>query len=683
MKRFFLTIIFITTILCSFVVFGISEVKAEAYYLDKWVQNNDLQISELGDKKFNIEGTGSEIHDTNSKFSGYGYWTFENDLFNKSDDMNLTFEQNSYTISFWYEVNHSSYGSWIYINDDGTKANMQGYNFAFKLTNSDIEWPLFKKNEDGTEEHCGGTYDGPICERIDHKTLSNTLNFNANDYNFYIIEITSTNLKIYVNTDLWLEFVLTGDTFNTSTFKYLGINQDNFVSIVRYADIAIYDGVLTPTEKVSLYESNESVDTYSALDPVPTETTNNYIMYYSENPKYVELTETTNLQYVYNVCDSFTNYDTLVVNLYDETDTLINQKALTYNDFDQCSGTDTIQFTAGISENTQNYYIEITNMDTDYSYNTNQFMISEYESIENSNLTFIEPNFNSFQTFDIADTATSTTLNFQYNFCDTSYFDNLTTPKIFLYNENSNNLTSISTNTIDSCGGIINLDFPLATEIIGPQNFSTKLIDDNDNNVYYYEKNNTFQISFYDSSINYEIGDITSTSTIISIFGVNTHDLVCDDSQWNSGNILTTAYCNALKKSIDIPLKFLTWGETKIVQSYNKIKEMPPFNIIFQFQESWQNAEPQLGINKLLGIKTVNAQSTNINDNITVPEIGQGFTFNFPLQDNNVEFTLFNKANMEKYLGTQTLNLIRILGNIALLSLFFLYLYYRIKNFTL
>jgi hypothetical protein len=415
----------------------------------------------------------------------------------------------------------------------------------------------------------------------------------------------------------------------------------------------------------------------------PPPPTDDYIMYYSENPKYVELTETTNLQYVYNVCDSFADYDTLVVNLYDETDTLINQKALTYNDFNQCSGTDTIQFTAGTSQNTQYYYIEITNMDTDYSYNTNQFMISEYESIENSNLTFIEPNFDIFQTFDIADTATSTTLNFQYNFCDTSYFNNLITPKIFLYNENSNNLTSISTNTIDSCGGIINLDFPLATEIIEPQNFSTKLIDDNDNNVYYYEKNNIFQISFYDSSINYEIGDITSTSTIISIFGVNTHDLVCDDSQWNSDNILTTAYCNALKKSIDIPLKFLTWGETKIVQSYNEIKEMPPFNIIFQFQESWQNAEPQLGINKLLGIKTVNAQSTNINDNITVPEIGQGYTFNFPLQDNNVEFTLFNKANMEKYLGTQTLNLIRILGNTALLSLFFLYLYYRIKNFSL
>jgi hypothetical protein len=575
--------------------------------------------------------------------------------------------------------NQSSYDNELTISIDGTPITTNTINTisAYPSTNERIT--LFKGKIITSGNHTlniskSGTYD------IGHPHIYSVW-CNVDQENPILETGQDTPTSKYV--DVGNAYLSFGTDYNAS------VSYPSFYTLIEHANWYLINtaGVYKISEYNDVaYDLNfpNEEDAYFVLqqtEPVP-ETTD-YIMYYSENPKYVELTETTNLQYVYNVCDSFTNYDTLVVNLYDETDTLINQKALTYNDFNQCSGTDTIQFIAGTSENTQNYYIEITNMDTDYSYNTNQFMISEYESIENSNLTFIEPNFNSFQTFDIADTATSTTLNFQYNFCDTSYFNNLTTPKIFLYNENSNNLTSISTNTIDSCGGIINLDFPLATEIIEPQNFSTKLIDDNDNNVYYYEKNNTFQISFYDSSINYEIGDITSTSTIISIFGVNTHDLVCDDSQWNSGNILTTAYCNALKKSIDIPLKFMTWGETKIVQLYNEIKEMPPFNIIFQFQESWQNAEPQLGINKLLGIKTVNAQSTNINDNITVPEIGQGYTFNFPLQDNNVEFKLFNKANMEKYLGTQTLNLIRILGNIALLSLFFLYLYYRIKNFSL
>jgi hypothetical protein len=660
MNRFFLTIISITITLVSLLFFNIDNVKAWSYSTDvieNWTYDSDC-LFEASSENARCEGSKSLA---NMVHAYEPFYTNVDDPYSlididsidyryQTDDGQAFFDFSSeFSISFWAkslssESSEARLDVWF--------DNASGGRINFRWANKNYTNDIVPTYSDLTVENIVNNVPTSL---VDDVWTFYTWTFSSDGINIYFDDILKYNAD-------WVE-----SSVDFSDLEKIWIHSEN--GIFQFSDLTIFNKALTQ-EELALYIANPEpiVDTDFSLS-------DDYIMYYSENPKYVELTQTTNLKYVYNVCDSFTNYDTLVVKLYDEFDTLIETKALTYNDYNQCSGTDTIQFTAGIKQNTDNYYINISNMDADYSFNTSNFMISEYESIESFELTFIEPSFNAFQVFNINDTATTTQLTFGYNFCETSYFNTAIEPQIFLYNETSNTKTNISTDTLTSCGGITSLDFPLATGLIEPQTFSPSLYDNNDNTLLYNEDKYLFQISFYDTTPVFEYD--TSTSTL---FNIDTHDLVCSETQWNSSNILTTSYCNILQKSLYIPLQGLNWVETKISKLYFDIKNIPPFRYIYQLKDLWEDSEPQLGINKLFGIKEVKAIG-NINDNITIPETGDGFNFSIPFTETeNIEFSLFNETEMRNTLGNTTINLIQIFGHLMIFSLLFIYIFYTIKN---
>jgi len=689
MNKFFISIIGITIALISVIFFDISHVKAvDSGIIDNWNFNNNTNVWENDvytiDGINNYSGSITRASSSSDSFSTNNPFNLQNELslevfrsyeIKRFDVDNLEMNDVSagYSISAWLNVVQTDTISRLYLKDvnNNNVAHIPLGDLDFYGHWEDGNCTYYDQNDSITYED--KPYNG---ERIGYigTWMFQTAVFHPNYVAFYVDGVLKTK-AYYNNAPISYENIKKIEYLMDDTS--LGSSYPNYF----FDDLTFWNTPLTDDEVMEIYNLNDTVGgDYYITDDAP----DDYIMYYGENPAYVELRETISLPFVYNVCDTYTNYDNLKVQIWstEGEGELMNEKNLVH-DFDQCSGTSNINFVSDLVEDTEYYFIKIVNTNANVSYDTNNFMVSEYESIESSNLTFINYNFDTLQSFDIANTATSTTLNFAYNMCENSSFKSATSTKLYLYNLTSNTKTSINSELLTNCSDNINIDFPLATGLIQPQTFTAGIYNETTNDLIYKKDNKVFQISFFNTTPAYVINDYTSTSTDISIFDMNIHDLVCSTSQWESSNILTTSYCNILEKSLNIPVRGLDWAKNEIIRLYNKTLDIPPFKYIFDLKQYWNNAEPQTGINTLLGIKTVKAQSTNINNQITVPDSGQGWTVNFPFVNNDtIEFKLFNEQNIRNFLGNSTVDILRIFGNISILVLTFTYLFTRIRNYN-
>jgi len=118
---------------------------------------------------------------------------------------------------------------------------------------------------------------------------------------------------------------------------------------------------------------------------------------------------------------------------------------------------------------------------------------------------------------------------------------------------------------------------------------------------------------------------------------------------------------------------------------FNRLKGVFPFNILTGFLNSWTSAVYQVG--SIFEIKTAYAQGDFNVDGLDFPESGEGFKVisidDFASTGQAMELTLFKKADMENFIGADFINLMRSLLTMGLWISFFLYLFFRIKNFDI
>jgi hypothetical protein len=131
------------------------------------------------------------------------------------------------------------------------------------------------------------------------------------------------------------------------------------------------------------------------------------------------------------------------------------------------------------------------------------------------------------------------------------------------------------------------------------------------------------------------------------------------------------------------------WWITRQVRSiFNQLKNIFPFNILSGFLNAWNRSGDIVSFN-LFKVNTAYAQSGDFNlDNaLFFPQAGEGFEVikidNFANTNKSLSLSLFDRSAMENFIGSDFMQLMRGLLTMGLWMTFFIYLFFRIKNFDI
>ncbi len=345
-----------------------------------------------------------------------------------------------------------------------------------------------------------------------------------------------------------------------------------FSPAYSYAKFGFIDNLISINRPINADEVSTIYNTGSSYDNlILSITSNDYVMYYGNNPVYTAINTNYNLPVVYNVCDSWE--DGKIILKLNNDNASSSEKLLT-----QCSGTFNFNSGAGSSEMSNTSYFTIENFSSDTILATSANFLSTVYKPLNAKDGYIVFNFPVYQYFDYTKTATTTPLIFQYNVCSDTNFST-STSKICLRNidEPVDNPSVYCTSGLNNCSGQAVVELPvLQKELVYDLNAS------------YYDGNGDFQLASNGFFIAYYAKEIKKN------WFLNTAELACTPEEWASTNILVNIKCSGLFAMIGITQAIGDSAGNGIKVMVNQLDGVFPFNLPIKIKQCWDDSETKL-----------------------------------------------------------------------------------------
>lgn len=165
--------------------------------------------------------------------------------------------------------------------------------------------------------------------------------------------------------------------------------------------------------------------------------------------------------------------------------------------------------------------------------------------------------------------------------------------------------------------------------------------------------------------------------SIITELGIDTYKLACTDEQWAStssipflGVSVDQLMCNTRKWVLDVGIKPIQTIADKLSYLRTSLMSIFPFNLIYKFQNSFQEAQ-----HEILGMLATPAMAADISSS-TGAYVGN---FSFEAADlfgdgnGTTTITLLSKENMENLLGVEGFSLFNLICRILIWTAFAAY----------
>lgn len=456
--------------------------------------------------------------------------------FNYSTPLNVS--NNGYTVAIEHNANRSY---WSYVYNSGQTINETNYTINASV------------------------YDGKVDLEGSFTPLWVFNNFYNTGQDIYLGKATTTHLS---NTSKWnIDY----STQKPENYFYKTRGGQYYQWITKFA---VYDRVLSQAEREYI------VDTGNITPSEPP--SNNYVMYYGNDPAYGKTSERLSMPVVYNVCDDWSSTSTFQIKLKaTSTDELL----ATANVLNNCSGTITFNGIAAAEESSQYAYFSIEKDSTELV-KSDQFLFTIYEPLINEN-NWINSDLSSPIYIDYTTTNT-TTAKVSYRI----FYDNIASTSICLIRKDQNNSKTALCNSSALTEGLnfFNLEIPSA-------NFETSQVISFglfEGNTLLLESPSVM-MNFYKPINNQNDWENQFGTSTIGFMGLNTRNIACTDDEWNSeetylGLNFTKGLCTTKKFVLDT----LFIGNTVVKNFYNQavyaITNIFPFGLIGNINNSWQES---------------------------------------------------------------------------------------------
>lgn len=319
---------------------------------------------------------------------------------------------------------------------------------------------------------------------------------------------------------------------------------------------------------------------------------NDYVMYYGNNPVYTPINSNYNLPVVYNVCDSWSAGDIILKLNNDNASS--SEKLLT-----QCSGTFNFNSGAGGVEMSNTSYFTIENFRDDTILATSANFLSTVYTPLNASDGFIVWNFPAYQYFDYTKTATTTPLIFNYNVCSDENYS--TSSKICIRNTShpTNDPSSYCVN-LETCSGTGNIELPVFSQ----ENSLTL-------NFSYYDGNGDFQLGSNQFSIVYYNGTYDTRAKWL----VQAGEIACSPEEWASDHWWINIKCGVFTGGVAVAQTLGNSAAAGVRILIGMLDGVFPFNLPIKIKQCWDNSETKLLPSELNKINILD-ESGNVKINI-------------------------------------------------------------------
>lgn len=332
-----------------------------------------------------------------------------------------------------------------------------------------------------------------------------------------------------------------------------------------------------PTSDVSFYKLNIGQHT---TPPPPV--SNNYVMYYGDNPSYTIRRKPFNFPVVYNVCDAYNDYEDFYRLRFNKDDNTFLTSPPIKTENNPCSGIYTFSEIAPDYEDSNTGYISIIKELKNEIASTSPFLYTVYTPVGQVGA-FIKPNFKSPVYADYY-SATSTELSFYYDVCVDDNFntsnqiciDFVDTGKMGQLDYNK----TIHCQNLATCNGTINIDFPIETmdmtAYFRASYYSSNLPNEP------FVSSNPFLFTLYNS-------DAKDTENIFSATSI--HEMACSAEDWASDDWWNKAKCSTFETGLNAMNNIAKSFKITILKFVGLIKNTFPFNFINLIEDAWEESE--------------------------------------------------------------------------------------------
>lgn len=384
------------------------------------------------------------------------------------------------------------------------------------------------------------------------------------NWNHYCISVSATSSKIYYNKNEIFSCVH-NNVPNNNVLSDFSPEPNYYADAFFYDDLIAFNRPLSSSEIETVYNSSD----YSTLS-ITAPASNDYVMYYGDNPVYTPVNTNYNLPVVYNVCDSWE--DGKIILKLNNDNASSSEKLLT-----QCSGRLNFNSGAGSVEMSNTSYFTIENFRDDTILATSASFLSTVYKPLTAKDGYIVWNFPAYQYFDYTKTAT-TSLAFQYNVCSDANYS--TSSKICIRNTShpTNDPSNYCIN-LETCSGTGNIELPVfAQENSLTMNFS------------YYDKNNNYQLGSNEFFIVYYNGTYDTRAKWL----VEAGEIACTPEEWASDNIFMNIKCGAFTSGVVIAQTLGNSAAAGVRILIRMLDGVFPFNLPIKIKQCWENSETKL-----------------------------------------------------------------------------------------
>lgn len=333
-------------------------------------------------------------------------------------------------------------------------------------------------------------------------------------------------------------------------------------------------------------------DIYFKIYTDSTPPSNDYVLYYGDNPVYTVYPERFDLPVVYNICDSWSSSSTYVVSLRNDSDLEIAEDV---HELTSCSGSFVFtEYSSAVDVETAHFTIsEVFGSDL---VDSNEFLNVVYAEpdLDNNYILFYYPNPY------YVDTSYTPPLSieFAYNICD---LDDWSDTYFGLTDYQFNSPFDDSQYVPEYCNDIatLELNYPLngnysLSGYIGLYDTSTDLL---------IRKSSDINIVFYSNV------KVVSQTDKTSLFGMSAYDRACTTAEWAESE----SWLDTFPSSCSIKYGFWqTVGflahllDESVTWSLKQIVNMFPLNIPTNVLRSWNNSETAVLSSALSPLDVVN-----------------------------------------------------------------------------
>lgn len=401
----------------------------------------------------------------------------------------------------------------------------------------------------------------------------------SEDGNMFVLTIggSQTYHSGDVNLASSTRLIYNGDTFSNGSNPYhQGLFLKDINKVNNFFDF--YTDYCITSETV--YRLNIG-QVYTPPTPPPP-VSNNYVMYYGDNPSYTIRRQKFDFPVVYNVCDAYNDYEDFYRLRFNKDDNTYLTSPPIGTENNPCSGIYTFSEIAPDYEDSGTGYISIIGELGNEIASTSPFLYTVYTPVGQVGA-FIKPNFKSPVYADYY-SETSTELSFYYDVCVDDNFntsnqiciDFVDTGKMGQLDYNK----TIHCQNLATCNGTINIDFPIETMDMTAYFRASYYSSNLPNNPFV--SSNPFLFTLYNS-------DAKDTENIFSATSI--HEMACSAEDWASDDWWNETKCSTFETGLNAMNNIAKSFKITILKFVGLIKNTFPFNFINLIEDTWEESE--------------------------------------------------------------------------------------------